>query len=420
MRFAALLAALFCATLVPASAQPDLSTLPGLERPIKLKPKKKPGERRRPPGRKRRTKKRPRKAPRSPAKKRRPAKKARPARRVRRVPKRAPADRYTFISPPGWTGPEKLPAGVRFREPTGLGLITISFHETGSEHWDEPVELRRRMRELGATDDSHALDTVMISGRFASRARFTTYHYTGSELGERSAAFYTEMLMIPDPDGVYMIHYRAFAGDFRRLRSVYISFLKSLKLPKRRMAVEKYYRERDHILEDVMELDVLPPIITRPKPPPPRKKRFEAGLMIGIPGGGGLYAMYIFKDRWSAGLVYGGVGLGINLPPNDFSDASLSRLGFRGRWHWTGAFKNGPYLYGELGRLKASFDEPAGTDSAFLPTVGLGYRILYDHNFWDFGLGIMPPKTFETSAEDGTAASAKLMHTLHVAGGLRF
>jgi len=168
--------------------------------------------------------------------------------------------RYSFQTPVGWEGPELLPEGMRYVEPKGEAFISISFHEWGSPEYKDPPEFRRWMRQLGSIEDAHALDTVKVSGRFASRVRTTTYYYTPAKLlGQELRIFTAEMIMVPDPQGAYVIRYQAAKDAFQKHRAAYISFLATLILPRNATPPEDYYVQQDHIVQELLEERAPPP-----------------------------------------------------------------------------------------------------------------------------------------------------------------
>jgi len=157
-------------------------------------------------------------------------------------------------------GIEELPIDeMRYVEPGRLAFVSVAFHERSSPAYKAPSELRRRMRQLGSIEDSRSLDTVRVSGRFASRARYTTYFYARSRLlGETVSVFYTELIMVPDPRGVYLIRYQAARDEFRKHRGAYLSFLATFTLPETAAAPEEYYVNQDHIVQELLEEPAAP------------------------------------------------------------------------------------------------------------------------------------------------------------------
>jgi len=75
------------------------------------------------------------------------------------------------------------------------------------------------------------LRTVEISSRTASVARFTTFNYSPEFLlGESVKILQTEVTMVPDQAGIYIMRYEAPKRNFFRFYKVQQEFMKSLVL----------------------------------------------------------------------------------------------------------------------------------------------------------------------------------------------
>jgi len=165
---------------------------------------------------------------------------------------------YGMRVPRAWKGPEALEDGVKFTESGGSTYFTVRFLEKGSPEWQEPGAFRSSMHQKGGIEDSHVSDIVKVGGRFASRVRFTTHYYTGKKfLGEKDVLYYTEHIMVPDPDGLYAVEYRALKSEFDAHRPDYLRALRSLAFPRKKMEVEAFYTERDNLEKDLFEEKVL-------------------------------------------------------------------------------------------------------------------------------------------------------------------
>lgn len=165
---------------------------------------------------------------------------------------------YGMRVPKAWKGPEALEDGVKLTEPGGNAYFTVRFLETGSPEWQAPPAFRSSMQQKGGIEDSHVSDIVKLGGRFASRVRFTIHDYAGKRfLGEKDVVYYTELIMAPDPDGLYVVEYRALKSGFDAHRSDYLRMLRSLAFPARRMEAEPFYTERDNLEKDLFEEKVL-------------------------------------------------------------------------------------------------------------------------------------------------------------------
>ncbi len=138
---------------------------------------------------------------------------------------------FSFYIKRNWEGPQSLTGGVRFAEPRERAWITIQFLMSNMEGYRTAGNFRQHMREQGTVGDSHVLREIEISSRTASAARFTTYNYSPEFLlGESVKILKTEMTMVPDQAGVYIIRYEAPAGNFHRFYGVHEKFIESLIL----------------------------------------------------------------------------------------------------------------------------------------------------------------------------------------------
>lgn len=131
-----------------------------------------------------------------------------------------------------WKGPEKTPGGYVFREPKGRAVISMVFHPEGSPDWKTPTAYRQHMREQGSAEDGRVLYEVLLSSRPASRVRFTTHRYDPRYLlGERKDVFYTDLVMIADPEGIFVFRYESLKAEFARHARVFEEFLRSISFP---------------------------------------------------------------------------------------------------------------------------------------------------------------------------------------------
>lgn len=138
---------------------------------------------------------------------------------------------FSFYIKRDWKGPDSVDGGVRFVDPKDRAWISIRFLLPNAEDYKTPNRYRQYMREQGAVEDSHVLRTVQISSRTASIARFTTYNYAPEFLlGESVKVLYTEMTMIPDPAGVYILRYEAPKKYFFKFHRVHRELMQSLTL----------------------------------------------------------------------------------------------------------------------------------------------------------------------------------------------
>ena len=137
--------------------------------------------------------------------------------------------RFSFEMKRGWKGPEAVEGGVRFRRATAS--ISVSYHLEGSPGWKAPKAYRQWMRQQGATEDTHVVDEVALSSKTAAHVVYTTHQYDPQYLlGAKQEVLTTELLMLPDLEGVFVVRYEAAQDDFWRYRRVYERFLESLVL----------------------------------------------------------------------------------------------------------------------------------------------------------------------------------------------
>lgn len=138
---------------------------------------------------------------------------------------------FSFYIKSSWKGPFSLPGGVRYTDPKKRAWITVQFIMPNMKGYKRPNKYRQHMREQGTVGDSHVLRTVEISSRTASVARFTTFNYSPEFLlGESVKILQTEVTMVPDQAGIYIMRYEAPKRNFFRFYKVQQEFMKSLVL----------------------------------------------------------------------------------------------------------------------------------------------------------------------------------------------
>jgi len=138
---------------------------------------------------------------------------------------------FSFYIKSNWKGPQSVDGGVRFSEPKGRAWVSILFLMPSMEGYREINDYRQHMREQGTVADSHVLTEMEISSRTASVARFTTFDYSPEFLlGEVVKVLYTELILVPDPAGIYLIRYEAPKDQFFRFYRVQERMLESLTL----------------------------------------------------------------------------------------------------------------------------------------------------------------------------------------------
>jgi hypothetical protein len=144
---------------------------------------------------------------------------------------------FSFEIHRSWQGPESIPGGARYLSKDGRAKISVVFYAEGSPQWKPPEDLRRAMRESGAVEDRHILVQVQISSRAAERAGYTTYLYDPHYLlGAKYEVLFTDVVLIPDPEGVFLAKLETRKTDYPRQLPYFLDVLHSLSLrvPKQR------------------------------------------------------------------------------------------------------------------------------------------------------------------------------------------
>jgi len=140
--------------------------------------------------------------------------------------------RFSFEYPRLWKA-QSIPGGVSLLEPKGRAEISIAYHSQGTPEYKPPELYRQYMAAWGAVEDSHQVSEVSVSSHTAFMARFTSYQYDPEYLlGEKVKVLLVEVLMVPEPEGMYVVRYQARKDDFwkKSWRGCYEHFLGSLIL----------------------------------------------------------------------------------------------------------------------------------------------------------------------------------------------
>lgn len=139
--------------------------------------------------------------------------------------------KFTFEFKRDWKGPEPAEGGVRFRAPGGTARMTVSYFLEGAPGWRERKSWPSWMRQQGSTEDSHIVDAVEVSSRPAHHVVFTDHVYDPEYLlGARSAVRRTELAVIPDEQGVFVVRYEGLLGDFNHHRASFYRMLQSMTM----------------------------------------------------------------------------------------------------------------------------------------------------------------------------------------------
>jgi hypothetical protein len=144
-----------------------------------------------------------------------------PGLRLLYVPRTVPfldSPKYSFELHRRWKGPKAVEGGHQFERPGTGGTLWVGYIPADSPAYKPPHAYRQWMTTQGTTEDGHVLSSVEVSSRTASRVRFTSYRYdTEYLLGTRATVSYTEITMVPDPDGLYVVRVDAPKTRFERL-----------------------------------------------------------------------------------------------------------------------------------------------------------------------------------------------------------
>ncbi|TPW19509.1 MAG: hypothetical protein FD126_2613 [Elusimicrobia bacterium] len=139
--------------------------------------------------------------------------------------------KFSFEVKRNWKGPELVDGGVRFRAPGSSARVTVNYFLDGAPGWREKKAWRPWLRQQGSTEDTHVVDTVEISSHSAHHVIFTEHEYDPEYLlGAKSAVRKTELTVLPDEQGVFVIRYEGLRGEFEKHRPSYLRFLESLTL----------------------------------------------------------------------------------------------------------------------------------------------------------------------------------------------
>jgi hypothetical protein len=138
---------------------------------------------------------------------------------------------FSFEIKRTWQGPEEKTDAARYRSKDGRAHITVLFVRQGAPEWKPPEEVRRKMKESGAVEDSHMLYAVEVSSRPAERASYTTYVYDSEYLlGQKYEVRYSDAILVPDPEGFFMVSLECPKQDYRRHLRDFEAVLRSLSL----------------------------------------------------------------------------------------------------------------------------------------------------------------------------------------------
>lgn len=128
-----------------------------------------------------------------------------------------------------WTGPEGIPGGVRYRSKDGASTIEVAFHAENAKGWRPVPELRKEMSAWGSVEDTHTVVPVQVSTASAYRVAFTTHEYDPEYLlGASSRVWFTDFVLVPDPEGIIVARLHVPKGDYDRHLRTFNEVLRSM------------------------------------------------------------------------------------------------------------------------------------------------------------------------------------------------
>ena len=139
--------------------------------------------------------------------------------------KPTPAGRFAYIDTLGWGDPIKVPGGLEWRKSRKRALVQALFLQPEMPGYKPAEQLLEDMREAGSPEDSHSLFDVALASRTARGALYTTYQYPPASLtGSEVKVYVTEVLLVQDEDGLYILRLRALRESFAKMHSAFRRF----------------------------------------------------------------------------------------------------------------------------------------------------------------------------------------------------
>lgn len=139
--------------------------------------------------------------------------------------------RFAYVDMLKWGEPQKINGGLEWKQPQDKARLAVTFFPQGTKGYKSKEDALEHMRSTGSPEDSHLVTESMISSRKAYTTRYTTYYYPpGTLVGSTVKVFVTETVMVPEPDGVYFLHYRAQRSDFKKYHNYFKRFIRHLRL----------------------------------------------------------------------------------------------------------------------------------------------------------------------------------------------
>ncbi|MBI5210982.1 MAG: hypothetical protein HY927_13515 [Elusimicrobia bacterium] len=139
--------------------------------------------------------------------------------------------KFTYVDVLRWGPSVRVKGGLEWREPKGHARIAAVFQTRGMEGFVPAPEQLRQLRTVGSPEDSHRVDNVKFCSRPGYKVRYTTYYYPqGTMVGSLVKVYVTQTLMVPEPEGVFLLHYRAEKEHFERFYPLFDRFQRMLVL----------------------------------------------------------------------------------------------------------------------------------------------------------------------------------------------
>ncbi len=152
----------------------------------------------------------------------------------RRPMPRLRTDRFSYIDTLGWKPGRGLGAAWYWRQPRDRAQIAVIFFSTADAGFRPASDYLDAMRAAGSGGDDHMLFDLTVSSRAAMAVRYTSRLYPKQDLpGGRARVIKTETILVPDPEGYYVVRLRAPAAYFSRYLPAFARFVRYLVLEKR-------------------------------------------------------------------------------------------------------------------------------------------------------------------------------------------
>ncbi|MFA6003785.1 MAG: hypothetical protein WC881_06930 [Elusimicrobiota bacterium] len=141
------------------------------------------------------------------------------------------AESFSWVDTLQWGPPRALKDGLEWRQPQDRARIAVRLVRSGSAGFKPQADYLQELKDLGSPEDTHVATEVLIGTRTAQTLRYTKYLYPEPYLvGSVSEVFSTEVVLVPENDGYYVLYYRARKNDFDRFYAAYLTFRLHLQL----------------------------------------------------------------------------------------------------------------------------------------------------------------------------------------------